>query len=108
MDIADIIALVASLFAVGWGIWDRLASRRKARADAVKVEAEANEIIRQTVMELIAPLKKRIDELEQIVAELKAENADLKDWAARLVRQVLGFGGDPVKLIRCKQREDKG
>ena len=100
MDAADIIALIVSLLTAGGLVWDRVTSRRKARADAQKTEADANETLRDTVMKLIDPLKKRIDELESTVEELKAENADLKEWAERLVAQVKSFGCEPAKFIR--------
>lgn len=106
MDAADITALIVSLLTAGGLIWDRVTSRRKAKAEAQKTEADANEIVRDTVMKLIDPLKKRIDELEKTVEELQAENADLKEWAERLVVQVKSFGATPATFIR--KREGKG
>ena len=106
MDAADITALIVSLLTAGGLIWDRVTSRRKAKAEAQKTEADANEIVRDTVMKLIDPLKKRIDELEKTVEELQAENADLKEWAERLVVQVKSFGAKPAEFLRCK-REGK-
>ncbi len=103
MDAADITALIVSLLTAGGLIWDRLASRRKAKAEAQKTEADANEIVRDTVMKLIDPLKKRIDELEKTVEELQAENADLKEWAERLVLQVKSFGAKPAEFLRKRE-----
>lgn len=106
MDIADIIALIVSLLTAGGLVWDRVTARRKVRADADKTEAEANEIIRKTVMDLIEPMQKKIDALQIKVSELEAENADLKEWAERLVVQVKSFGAKPAEFLRCK-REGK-
>lgn len=50
-----------------------------------------------------------IDELKEQIEELKATNADLEDWAERLVCQVKDLGVIPVKFIRHKvQREEHG
>ncbi len=48
--------------------------------------------------EIIAALRERINDLEDA-------NADLEDWAHRLVNQVLFYKGVPEKLIR--RRKDK-
>ncbi len=49
--------------------------------------------------EIIAALRERIDELE-------ADNGDLKDWAARLVEQLIKAGVKPVDFIRRKRERD--
>jgi len=72
--------------------------RRKTSAEAEHTEADTNEQVRATVMMLIEPLKTRIFDLECEVAALKAENAELKEWAEMLVRQVRGAGLKPVAM----------
>lgn len=65
------------------------ARAEKARAEAIKIKAEADDEIRNTVMLLVDPLRKRIEELEN---ELKG----WKNWANRLVNQIKGMGCEPV------------
>ncbi len=70
--------------------------KRKVKAESEKTEAEANEQIRQTVMQLINPLQKRIEELE-------IELRDWKNWANRLVTQIEGLGCEPVPFKSSKR-----
>ena len=81
--------------------------RRKAIAEAEHTEADTNEQVRATVMLLIEPLKTRIFDLECEVAALKAENSDLKAWAALLVAQVTAAGLKPVPMPERKTKPVK-
>lgn len=104
MDTADIIALIVSIVTACALVYKTITEKHKSDADADKTEADANEVIRKTVMDLIEPMQKKIDTLQAQVNELEAENADLKDWAERLVAQVKSFGCEPAKFTRRKPR----
>lgn len=102
--------IVAIIGVVGVGVGAFITAwfvRRKTSAEATQTEAEANEQIRATVMLLIEPLKTRIFDLECEVAALKAENADLKAWAALLVAQVTAAGLKPVPMPERKTEPRK-
>lgn len=81
--------LVGSL--VSW-----LFQRGKNKADITKV-------ITDTAMSLIQPLKAELEDLKREVKRLKAENADLKDWAEALVCQIKELGKEPIAF---KQKDD--
>ncbi len=74
------------------------ADARKAEAEALKIKAEADETIRQTVMLLLTPLQNRVTELE-------TELRDWKNWANRLVTQIEGLGCEPVPFKSSKRKD---
>ena len=95
----NIIVAIIGLLTGGMGaILTSLFQHRKTQAEADKDCADANEQIRVTVMALIEPLKRRIDELEDEVKKLQTENADLKDWAQALVIQIKNMGHEPIQF----------
>jgi hypothetical protein len=69
--IALALITLATTLGANWlaGWWQK----RKTQAEAEKQEAEANEIVRKTVMELIEPLNLRIKELKGEVSVLRGE-----------------------------------
>jgi uncharacterized protein YlxW (UPF0749 family) len=74
IDIEHIaLALITLLTTLGanWlaGWWQQ----RKTQAEAESAEADANEVIRKTVMSLIEPLNKRIKDLQSEVNGLRKE-----------------------------------
>lgn len=93
--IVALISLAAGLGGVYVGGWMQ---RRKTDAEAAKSAAEANDVVRETVMKLIEPLNKRIEQLESQVKVLTAENTKLRRWAERLICQVKELGGIPASL----------
>ncbi len=95
MDATLLTALVALLVAIG-GIITAIATRKKA-------SAEAAELISETVLKLLKPLRQRIEELEGEVRQYKQEVEDVRWWAERLVEQVERLGGEPVKFVRRKK-----
>lgn len=74
--------------------------QRKLKAESSKAEADANEQIRETVMLLLEPLKKRITALEE-------ELADWQDWAKRLSCQVRESGREPEPFKVAKKESTK-
>jgi hypothetical protein len=82
--------------------------KRLANAGTNKVEAETASIyqdIADRSAERALKLDIRMSVLEKIVEKqakelqrLREENADLRDWAERLVHQVIGLGVEPVKI----------
>lgn len=75
--IAGVSSLVCSLVGMALGYW---LNKRKTEAEiassksqAEKIEAETNEIIRQTVMGLITPLQNKINSLQGEVDSLRRE-----------------------------------
>lgn len=106
-----ITAIITSI--VQWIKW-RDGERGQSNATSVKIIAEASAI-------LIEPLKKQINEiieqnkeleiefktLREEHATLKIELAIMKDWAERLVNQVISLGGTPVKRKRVNINSDE-
>lgn len=69
----DIIVALIGMIGVGLGVLiTAYFSRRKTKSEANKIEAEANEQIRETVMSLITPLNARIGQLEARVKKLES------------------------------------
>ena len=91
-------AIVGLLGVIAGALITSASQRAKVKAENDKNAADTNEVIRKTVMELIAPLRKRIDELER-------ELADWMDWADRLVTQIKGLGCDPVPFKSTKKKD---
>jgi predicted RNase H-like nuclease (RuvC/YqgF family) len=93
-----LIGVIVGSFIAAWFMRRKNnAEAKKADAEAEKAEADTNEVIRQTVMSLIAPLREEID-------NLKADREDLKDWAERLVCQVKELGHTPVEFVRKERK----
>jgi hypothetical protein len=75
-----------------------------------KNEADANEVIRKTVMELLDPLNKRITQQDSKIkaqddeiSNLRAQLLDWKTWAFALVEQLKSFGcHEPVPFKSSK------
>jgi hypothetical protein len=84
----NIIAIIIAIVAVVPGVWALIATRKKSNA-------EATDIITDTAMSLIAPLKGEIAELRQQLDDLRIENELLRRWAKALVVQVVNLGGKP-------------
>jgi len=90
-------AIVGAAAGVIGAIITTRSQQRKLKAESSRVEADTNEQIRETVMLLIEPLKKRIAALEE-------ELADWQDWAKRLVSQLKENGHDPVPFKVVKRK----
>jgi len=77
--------------------------RKKVQAEVDKDQADANEVIRKTVMELLEPLNKKIDVQEDEISKLKVELQDWKNWAYALVEQLKSLGcHEPVPFKSSK------
>ena len=83
------IAVIGVISGVAGALITGFFQRKSVNAEADKDCADTNEQIRKTVMALIEPLKKRVDELEK-------ELQDWKDWALALVKQIKDLGHEPV------------
>lgn len=97
-NIAIIIAVIG--FASGFvgALIAGLFQRKKINSESDSTTATANEQIRKTVMELMKPLRDRVDELER-------ELQDWKNWALALVRQIKELGCEPVPFKSHKEEE---
>ena len=84
----NIVAIAIAIIAIVPGVWALIATRKKSGA-------EATDIITDTAMSLIAPLKGEIDDLRQQLDDLRQENELLRKWAKDLVIQVIQLGGKP-------------
>jgi TolA-binding protein len=67
-------------------------------AQAQKVSAEATEIIQETALELIRPLKEQIGELGAKIAALEAESIERSKENANLLQQVTELTKENVRL----------
>lgn len=75
MDNDIIVALVGALFGFLGVIVGGWMQRKKNNAEAEKSTADANEVITSTVIKLIDPLNKKIEELEARVKTLESRSA---------------------------------
>lgn len=89
---------LAALITVVVMLLDARNKRITAEGGEKKDTGDAAESLSTAVVSLIGPLTGRVDALEKEVQQLREENADLRDWAERLVTQVKGLGAEPVKL----------
>jgi hypothetical protein len=104
MDISSlIIPLVLAIVAASPGIYALIAQRNKVKADAVKTEAQAAEIIQRVAAKQIAQYQKRVDELEIRIVKLEDELQDTLDCLIGVVEgghklygQVKELGQEPV------------
>lgn len=83
-----IVPVVIAIIAAVPGVMAYIATRKKG-------DAEATDIITDTAMTLIIPLKGEISELRQQLDDLRIENELLRKWAKDLVLQVIQLGGSP-------------
>ncbi len=90
-------AIIGGAGVVAGALITGLLQRRKIRAESEKDSADANEQIRKTVMALLDPLQKRVEQLE-------TELDDWKNWAERLVHQVKCLGAEPVPFKERKKK----
>jgi uncharacterized protein YlxW (UPF0749 family) len=65
--VVSLITTLGAAYLAGWWV------KRKTAAEAEKQEAEATEIVKQTVLSLIAPLNQRIQDLQTEVTGLRKE-----------------------------------
>ena len=77
---ATIIAVIAAVSALPIGtvvgVW---AARRKVAAEARHTDADADATTVSTALSLIGPMKKRIDDLDAELAEMRALIAKMRD-----------------------------
>jgi hypothetical protein len=74
---------------------------RKIHANTDKTEAETISLwqdIADRSANKALKLDTRVAVLEALVAEQAKELARFRDWAERLVKQVIELGGEPVKI----------
>ncbi|MCA1009008.1 hypothetical protein LCL87_25130 [Rhodococcus hoagii] len=73
--------------------------RRRSKAEAGKIDADAAKIIAEAAAALVTPMSTRMGSLEQRVEVLEAENAHkttLLDSAIRFIRDLLDWIGHRV------------
>lgn len=108
MNASDIIAALTSFLAlVGSGIAVYVAWR-KAPREVANLDADTAgkwQTIADKSAGQVEKLTARVDALEKLSQEqeerircLEEENADLRDWAERLVHQIKAQGIEPVKM----------
>ena len=101
--IGVVVAIAVSLFGL-------VMAWLKSKPEMLRLDAETSEIFQQMLEKevqksiakdtTIQKMKMRIASLESELENLCAENNDLKDWADRLVKQVVAAGKTPVKMRR--------
>jgi hypothetical protein len=104
MDISSlIIPILIAIIAASPGVYALIAQRKKIKADAVKTEAEAAEIIQRIAAKQIEQYQKRVDALEKRIGKLEDELQNTLDCLISVVQgghqlygQVKDLGADPV------------
>ena len=110
VDISGIAALLLSIVAL-------YKAFKQTSHDITITEASASKAFQEAAnmaAERALSLEKRMKEMEEKILVLQLElietkeiNDCLKDWAERLVHQVISLGGDPVKMKQPRGKKDK-
>ena len=101
VDIASTLTLIGAVITLILAYRKAPHENRSLDAGAAKVYQETAQLAAEHANRLearIVILEQRTASQEERILALEAENADLKDWARRLVNQVISLGGSPVKL----------
>ena len=98
-----VVALVVSLAGIVLAVL-------KSKPEMLKMDAETSEIFQEMLAKevqkgiakdaTIIAMKIRIDFLEAELQQMCKERDDLKDWADRLVKQIVAAEMTPVKMRR--------
>jgi hypothetical protein len=98
-----VVALVVSLAGIVLAVL-------KSKPEMLRLDAETSEIFQEMLAKevqkgiakdtTIIAMKIRIDFLEAELKQMCEERDDLKDWANRLVKQVVAANKTPVKMRR--------
>jgi DNA-binding transcriptional regulator GbsR (MarR family) len=110
IDLAGLAGLIIALWTVFKGLRTQPHEISQINADTVgKYQEAANRAVEQ-LLSLEGLLKSTQSELESakrlikeqgdMIAKLKSENDDLRDWADRMVHQLMAHEIEPVKLRR--------
>ena len=100
-----IVTIVVAVVAAAPGLVSLIIQRRKA-------QAETADVLIDTAMSFVEPLRVELKSLRAEIDMLKSdnialtirvrhlenENGDLREWADRLVNQVRSMRGEPVKM----------
>lgn len=112
MNVSTSLADIAAVILAALALWKAFTTARpeaqKLSSDAQASEADAAESYANVAIKYADELRKLRDELSGLEGRMRAqeielgkvrqENADLRDWAERLVFQVRSLGHEPVKM----------
>lgn len=90
----DIIAILAAIVSVVAVISTFVTANRAANKGAFDELKKVVDMLNDEVKKL----KEELAERDQVIA-------DLKDWAERLVKQIIALGSEPVKFIRHEKKK---
>ena len=103
----DIVTIVFSLLFGVTGILTFVLNSKRAKTQNSLDLSTAWEKFATPLMERVSYLETRTHEQDQEILKLsekiydqETEIEDLRGWAERLVRQVIGLGGEPVKFTK--------
>ena len=84
-----------------------LRDEKEGTAAVIKARQESDSAITKAWQEIfntvVDPLRKRIDDLEEKLADVEAEKEELKEWAESLFQQLIDAGLKP-KPFKRKQK----
>jgi hypothetical protein len=101
VSVGEVAALIVALISIGLSVLKTRPEIHNLTGDAAQSYSEAARNYAAQVVDLQTRLTRAEETISAHSAELSkmmAENADLRDWAERLVHQVRSLGGDPVKM----------
>jgi len=99
---AFIVGVIGGLSGVA-ALIDAASRRRASRADTMAKYQEIADRAAERALKLderVIELETKVNEQAALIHNLQCENADLRDWAERLVHQVQALGGSPVEICR--------
>jgi len=76
-------------------------SATKIRVDALKCYDD----LTQSLSRQVSDLQQKVEEVIKENQKLREENGDVREWADRLVEQVISLHGKPVKIRNRVKKE---
>lgn len=84
----------------------KIAHGASLEVEEIRKKMRLLEVELESLRSLQRQSKSEIDDLKQLLDEERKEKESLKDWAERLVHQVISLGGEPVPFKPIKKKKE--